>query len=327
MTEELITRLFIEKNLGAVVPPITSVSGGFMHRMYKVDTEKESFAVKHLNPEIMKRPEAMGNLKRADALESVLEDAGVPIVPAIIIDGEKMQSTGGEYFYIFHWQDGEITDWNNISAHQCEIAGRIQGMIHAIESKQIQKTEPELSSIDWSGLIGEAVENTPEMGRLLSENKELLLYAEAEMNKARAELPGIECIIDEDMDPKNVMWYEGEPYVIDLECLEYGNPVSSALQLSLQWAGITTCDLDIEKMKAFFRGYLEEYDNGFRDYPAVFGLAYTWVEWLEYNIRRALGECSDEAEQEMGRTQVEMTIDRIKYLRENEVKIKQNLIY
>ena len=80
-------------------------------------------------------------------------------------------------------------------------------------------------------------------------------------------------------------------------------------------------------MKAFFRGYLEEYDNGFRDYPAVFGLAYTWVEWLEYNIRRALGECSDEAERELGLSQVEMTIDRIKYLRENEVKIKQNLIY
>lgn len=48
-------------------------------------------------------------------------------------------------------------------------------------------------------------------------------------------------------------------------------------------------------MMRSFEGYLEACDNGFRAYSEVFGLAYTWVEWLEYNIRRALGECMDEA--------------------------------
>lgn len=40
--------------------------------------------------------------------------------------------------------------------------------------------------------------------------------------------------------------------------------------------------------EAFYRGYLGAYDNGFRYYGEIFGIAYTWVEWLEYNIRRAL---------------------------------------
>ena len=125
------------------------------------------------------------------------------------------------------------------------------------------------------------------------------------------------------MDPKNVMWDGGKPVVIDLETLDYGNPVSSALQLSLQWSGVTVCDLDFDKLKAFFDGYHESYDNGFRDYGAVFGLAYTWIEWLEYNINRALGQCEDESEREMGISQVKHTVNRIRYIHDLEERIKQ----
>lgn len=45
------------------------------------------------------------------------------------------------------------------------------------------------------------------------------------------------CLSNEDMDPKNVMWENGSSWVIDLECLEYGNPMSHAVVLALQWAG------------------------------------------------------------------------------------------
>jgi len=70
---------------------------------------------------------------------------------------------------------------------------------------------------------------------------------------------------------------------------------------------------------------LEAYDNGFRAYSDVFGLAYTWVDWLEYNIQRALGTCIDEEERKMGISEVKNTIDRIKYIRSMEKEIKEVL--
>lgn len=138
-------------------------------------------------------------------------------------------------------------------------------------------------------------------------------------------MPDIICVSNEDMDPKNIMWDNGNPWVIDLECLDYGNPISHALQLALQWSGITTCNMDIEKMVAFFNGYLEAYDNCFRAYSDVFGLAYTWVEWLDYNIQRALGACIDEAERQIGISEVRNTVERIKYIRNIEKEIKEAL--
>ena len=331
----LIEKLFEDLGLGKISFPITSVSGGFMHRMYKVCTANHTYAVKHLNSEIMKRPAAMDNYKKAERLEAILEEAEIPIVSALTFDGKKMQEFSGNYFYFFDWHDGNITDWNNITAEQCWKAGNIQGRIHAIETGLNEPTEltsTELSTIDWKEYIAKATSagagiDTPykEVESLLKENLPLLDYAQTELNKARVALPNITTIIDEDMDPKNVMWENGEPVVIDLECLDYGNPVSSVIQLSLQWSGITLCDFDAEKQKAFFEGYFEAYDNGFKDYKNVFGLSYTWIEWLEYNIQRALGSCQDKAEQEMGLSEVKNTINRIKYIREMEDIIKSNL--
>ena len=338
MQSEIISTIIelFEKLLpGQVTSPISPVSGGFMHRMYKVCTANHTYAEKHLNPEIMKRPTAMENYKKAERLEAILEEAGIPIVAALVFGEKKMQEFQGNYFYIFDWHNGSITDWNNITAEQCWKAGNIQGRIHAIETGLNEPTEltsPELSTIDWKEYLVKASSagagaDTPykEIESLLKENLPLLDYAQTELNKARQSLPNITTIIDEDMDPKNVMWNNEEPVVIDLECLDYGNPVSSAIQLSLQWSGITLCDFDAEKQKAFFEGYFQAYDNGFRDYKSVFGLTYTWIEWLEYNIQRALGDCQDKSEQELGLTEVKNTINRIKYIHQMEDKIKSNL--
>lgn len=323
--EELLSELMQTCGFGLIIAPVKAVSGGFLHRMYQVVTENGTYAVKYLNPVIMGRTGVHENFARAEKMESIIEKEGIPIVPSLTIHGHKMQNIEGNYFYIFNWLEDHITDWNHISNRECHIAGNILGRIHAIEPKKGIHQEPEISKIDWHGYLMKAKEQMSEIASLLAENEELLIYAEEEMNRARNFLPDILCLSDEDMDPKNIMWDNGNPWVIDLECLDYGNPVSHVLQLSLQWSGITTCDIDIEKMVSYFEGYLEAYDNGYRAYSDVFGLAYTWVEWLEYNIRRALGECIDEAEKVMGVTEVKKTINRIKYIYINEKDIKAAL--
>lgn len=323
--EELLTNLTQACGLGKIIADIEPVSGGFMHRMYKVVTENGIFAVKHLNAEIMKRPNVHENFARAEKIEGILEKNDIPIVPALVFDGRKMQNVDGQFFYVFKWQKGKITDWNHISKDECYKAGNILGRIHAIEPKKVEPQSPETSHIDWHGYMLKAKEEGAAIASMLEDNEELLIYAESELNRARASLPSMLCLSNEDMDPKNVMWDKGEPWVIDLECLDYGNPMSGAIQLALQWSGIVTCEMDIDKMVAFFDGYLEAYDNCFRGYSDIVGVAYTWVEWLEYNIQRALGNCIDEKERELGVSEVGNTINRIVYIHKVEPQIKEAL--
>lgn len=321
--EKELTELMEYCELGKITEPIRPVSGGFLHRMYRIATESGIYAVKHLNTEIMKRPGALLNFARAEELEEIIQKEKIAIVPSLTFHGKKMQQKNGNYYYLFRWQEGSITDWNNITKEQCRQAGHILGQIHAIQPKKTEHIEPELSKIDWDSYCEKAVKEKSEIASLLKENEALLISCEEEMNQARILLPDLSCISDEDMDPKNVMWTNGNPYVIDLECLDRGNPISHSLQLSLQWSGITTCSLDLEKTKAFLGGYRETFDCGECSYRKVFGLAYTWVEWLQYNIERALQiHCMDEAEKRMGISEVKNTIRRIRYLREKEEEIK-----
>lgn len=324
-TKDLLTKLMQKCGLGEITSPVEPVSGGLMHRMYKVTTDTGSYAVKHLNAEIMKRPDVFDNYGRAEKIEAILEQNDIPMVPALMFGGKKMQCIEANYFYVFRWQNGSIADWNHISKEQCYMAGNILGKIHAIEPKNVEAEEPEVSRIDWQGYIRKAKAQNSAIAAFLEEKQELLVYAENELNKAKAALPAMRCISNEDMDPKNIMWENGLPWMIDLECLDYGNPMSHAVVLALQWAGTVTESLDIDKLVGFFEGYLKAYDNGFRGYHNLVGVAYNWVDWLEYNIQRALGNCVDGAERELGISEVRNTIRRIEYLREVEPQIKEAL--
>ena len=59
------------------------LSGGFMHKMYKISTQQGTFALKLLNPFVMQRATAMDNFAKAERIELLLEQQGVPVLPAL----------------------------------------------------------------------------------------------------------------------------------------------------------------------------------------------------------------------------------------------------
>ena len=64
MTEDinmLIYSLIDKLKLGNIIDEPIRVMGGLLNRMYKINTTSGSYAVKHLNPEVMKRKNAKEN--------------------------------------------------------------------------------------------------------------------------------------------------------------------------------------------------------------------------------------------------------------------------
>lgn len=62
--EELLTELMLTCGLGTIISPVKPVSGGFLHRMYRVVTNCGTYAVKYLNPEIMCISEVENTINR-----------------------------------------------------------------------------------------------------------------------------------------------------------------------------------------------------------------------------------------------------------------------
>jgi Ser/Thr protein kinase RdoA (MazF antagonist) len=289
------------------------VSGGYMHKMYCLRTEKVKFAVKLLNPEVMKRPDVFANYRTAELLEKKLEDAGMPVVTANEFRGEKMQHTNGRYYYVFDWIDGKALESDSITKKHCEIVGTLLARMHNIERREELPKMKELC-IPWNQYSSMASQKCPEIASLLDSNEYLLYHIQSKGNAAYKSIPPVTCISNGDMDSKNVLWLGEKPYIIDLECLSYGSPFVEMFQLGLYWSGYECCAIDYERLNAFVSGYCSEYGNIQFDWETLYDSNCGSLNWLEYNIKRALLlECEDQNEQGLGIEQVKQTLKNIVY--------------
>ena len=339
-TEAFFQEAVKQVGLGELTAPPQRVQGGFLHKMYKLQTASGVYALKLLNPVIMRRADAMGNYQRAEKLERVLEKNDIPVITALEKNGEKMQCLDGQYYYLFDWSEGKALDWHEIGEEHCRIAGKLLAKIHRIPCEENRKSPEQkagkgaeeevveisggdnqearaqeaLFDVDWDGYIRQAAAACPEIAGELAENRELLYLAQKEYNAAVRSVPDVRCICDGDMDCKNVLWADGKPFLIDLECLDYGNPFTEMFQLALSWAGGAVCELDTGRFAGFVDAYRGEYGEVPVDWKVLSGVGYSWLDWLAYNVRRALGiECGDEEERQLGIRETHETIRRIRY--------------
>lgn len=329
MDQNFLEKLCKEYNLGELTQSPARLTGGFTHKMYSLFTTKGKYAVKLLNPFIMKRETAMSNYRTAERFERALEQTDVPILPALTIDGKKMQCMDGQYFYLYEWYEGKALKSEEITAFHCEKIGGILAKIHGLKlqnetgtgvdiggDNREEKYEREELHIDWDGYIEQLSGNNKELSDLLKENLTLLYESQDKGNEAIKKLPATVAICHNDMDSKNVLWNGEECRIIDLECLSYSSPIMELYELALCWSGYEVCNIDFNLFKRFIRAY--EKNGGILpvDWETVYYCNNGRLEWLEYNVKRALGiECSEE-EIELGIGQVKETIAHVIYYHE-----------
>jgi len=300
-------------DIGTFIVSLKRVTGGLMHKMYRLETNAGIYAVKLLNHAIMTRPDAFKNYETAERLEKRLQENDIPIVPALEFDGKKMQCINNRHFYIFEWIAGYTLTTDEIKKEHCEIIGTILARIHKIERGKKSLLKNGLN-IDWDFYIEPAREKCPEVLDLLKANKELLYKSQAEGNAALRRIPNITVISNGDMDSKNVLWVGNKPKIIDLECLGYGNPYTEVFQLALCWSGYEHRAINYDLLKAFIKAYTQEWGTVDTDWEDIYKSNFGKLEWLEYNIKRALMlECGSQEEKQLGVEQVEETMSHIVY--------------
>lgn len=151
-TDNILYLIAENLQLGQVVEKPVQVTGGFMHKMFKLVTEKGRYVIKLLNPNIMKRPTAMGNYKIADDIEQILRQNNIPAVYALDFNGRKMQKLNGQHYYIFDWYDGKSLKYGEIEILHCRKIGEVLAKIHNIDLKN-EPFEQDEMHIDWQKYI------------------------------------------------------------------------------------------------------------------------------------------------------------------------------
>lgn len=317
MDTELLQKICLQCGLGTLECEPVPLKGGFLHKMYSLFTDKGKYAVKLLNPFIMKRETAAENYRIAEELEALLERSGVPIIPALSFGGRKMQKLNGQFFYLYKWYGGKALKSSEVTESHCAAMGGALAKIHALGRHDDFQSRGEMC-IGWNFYLGLLSEKNKELYRLVGENISLLYEMQEKGNAAVKRLPPITAVCHNDMDCKNVLWSGNEFRIIDLECLSLSDPFMELLETALCWSGIGDKAVDFNLLGAFVRSYAEAGGQLPSDWKTLYDANCGRLDWLEYNIKRSLGiECSAD-EIETGISETQNTIADIVYYRSAE---------
>ena len=309
---DIFNKICLQLDLGEMTSEPTQLKGGFMHKMYSLFTTKGKYAIKLLNPYVMKRDTVFENYHIAEELEAKLEQTDIPILPALMFNGKKMQEIDGQYFYLFDFYDGKSLKGEEITIEHCRKISEFLAKIHNIEKKAQPYNRSEIN-VDWDMLIEKLLANNTELHNLLSANRDILYESQQKGNLATKKIPSVMTICHNDMDSKNVLWNGDDCRIIDLECLCYSSPFVELYEMALCWSGYENCNIDFELFKTLIKSYADNGGKLTNDWETIYYSSYGRLEWLEYNVKRALGiECGED-EIEMGISEVRETMEHIVY--------------
>lgn len=315
MDLELLKKICRQWDLGTLECEPLPLKGGLMHRMYSLFTSKGRYAVKLLNPYVMKRDTAQDNYRTAERLERILEAYNIPILPALTFGGSKMQEVDGRFFYLYDWYEGKALKIGEIGEEHCVRIGKLLADIHGIDRRETPQQYREVH-IDWDGYIEKLAAANQELYELIAPKCDLLYDCQTKGNIAIKQLPAVSAICHNDMDSKNVLWKGTDCRIIDLECLSYDNPFQELYEVALCWSGYETGSINIDLFGKLIQSYSQAGGKLPENWEILYDSNCGRLTWLEYNIKRALGtECSSE-EIETGISEVRNTIAQVVYYHE-----------
>lgn len=307
-----LSKIVQHAGLGRILYSAEAVSGGLMHKMYRAETEKGTFALKMLNPEIMRRPTALKNITAAEKAAHACEGK-LPIIAAMMINGRQVQCFENQYYMVFPWFDGKSIFPPHIHETHCRKIGNALGMLHGlnmqVDGLLLEEKHQEMT--DWQEIIHDLPE-ADWADRVKCALPELIEKQE-KAEHARETLSQYQVISHRDLDPKNVLWNDEDFAIIDWEAAGYVNPWQELAENIFYWTDDGKGGLNQALFTAFYEGYRQWMDVQNAPLEAAFhASSFGTLEWLYYNVRRALGrEAASEEERQLGIRQVHYTLDSL----------------
>lgn len=301
--------------LGKVIS-INKVSGGLMHKMFKVETDKGIYCVKVLNPEVMSRKESYSNFVESESVSNLAKKNGIPVSGALDIEGNYVTKLDDVYYMVFDYVDGKTLKDDEITIEHCMKIGNVLAHIHSLNYKEIglEPNGVEYTKLyDWESYINNPNFNKMSYKRVFLKNYKKYDSIHKRANERFNASNKNQTICHRDMDPKNVMWNNGNPIIIDWECAGVANPEMELLETALCWSGFLSNSFCEEQFRAIFIEYFKYRSIEKVDwYDFILGNLVGRFDWLKYNLERSLGIFSDdEEEMKLAENEVVKTIEEI----------------
>ena len=314
MKTETLYDIASKLSLGKVITKPTRIYGGFLHFSYKLETDKGQYMIKcfgNVSETLIK-----SSLQK-EKLEELFKHSKIPAIYPLSFNGQCLQTVGDEAFYVFPFVSARSLQASEMSLDELRKIAIITAKMHSIDCKIVFDTIQKPLSIDWNNYLKLSYALGYKLQSELNKVIPMLKELTSEYNKAIGMMPRVLVLSHNDMDCKNVLWLNGNPMLIDLECIGYNSPYYEAYKYALVYAGYEEGNIDIEKVKFFMSTYFDNVSvnlNRNIDPKLLYYASGLNLEWLEFSLKRALkivGNTADE--QKIGVEQTQLCLKEISH--------------
>ncbi|OMD37212.1 aminoglycoside phosphotransferase family protein [Paenibacillus odorifer] len=294
------------------------VTGGLLHRMYRLQTDKALYAVKALNPQIMQRDTAMYNYTLSEKVANMAYQNGINAVPAIVTNDCFMHEIEGQFYLLFPWVEGKALSSGEIDMECCKVIGELLAKLHKIDFSTLLDHHPNVnlepvntSTVLWNKYALQAKQEGVEWSALLLDHLSQINHWEQLVDSSAEQLSNHMIISHRDLDQKNVLWDEHRvPIIIDWEAAGPIHPTQELIDVALYWSGFESGSVSKDAFCTLISTYLGHGGGIYANWSDVLNYGFHGkLEWLAYNIRRSLGiESTDDTERELGTLEVTRSI-------------------
>ncbi|MGM0845623.1 MAG: phosphotransferase [Bacillota bacterium] len=263
----------------------------------------------------MKRTEAIENCQNSEIIARSLGKK-IPALSAKLINGTQLQKFQGHYYLIYDWIEGKTKSLNELDSQHSEFIGGVLADIHTtdfMELNLVNSRSQIQKAADWDFYLQKGRENRSIWLSLFSSNISSIFNWNEQAIEASQALNNDWVISHRDLDPKNVMWTNVGPVIIDWESAGFIHPMLDLIETALYWSEKEKGHIHQDRFSAFLSGYKKHGNVLNTSWENVMKAGFSAkLDWLEYNLKRSLRiECGDDEEQHLGTEQVIKTIQHL----------------
>ena len=305
MNSELLKKITSVYGIGSLQSRPQKITGGRLHYLWKIKTEQGYFVLKELNPYLMARSRYCEKYVQTEHIARAMLAKSVPARAALVQNDLPYCYVDKAYYMLFNWIEGREITVEELGINQAQQMGNILAKIHTSEL-HLPASRPDefyFSATHWWALAAKAAKRQFPEATILQTLLPDLIETNALSVAANQSLSQCWVISHRDLDTRNVLWKtSSSPIVIDWESAGWVNPTMDLLGSAMAFSISERTRMIWDLFKAVILGYRSVSSTvlgNFKD--AFYGVMGVWLGWLEYNLRRYLGECTkDRDEQRLG---------------------------
>ena len=304
--------------LGLGVPgrELCKVSGGFHHKMWRLDTDRGRYAIKQLSTDAdMGDPGTVEHYNVTEAIGEAFASHDIGAIFALKWHANYLQVIEDVGYLVYSWTSAVGLPSNEISAKHALKIARILARMHLadIQMPQVKDAQLEIFTEEkMVSLVNRAIECNARHATVLDEQLPDFLRILDSRRAAIRTLGDRTVISHGDMDQTNVLWSaSGDPILIDWESARRLNPTYEIVLEALEWSGIATTfqhGLFDRMISAYTHaGGAIDSDSMRASFHSILG---DWLDWLMFNVGRSV-DLEDDEQRLIGANQVDLALAAI----------------